>query len=995
MLAATTPRSSWSLTRWARYRGAESRFWRIAFVLTASFPARVAQDVLDNAYKGFNASLFAYGQTGSGKSYSMVGYGVNKGIVPMTCDSIFAGIRTNSSDKMSYQVTLQMLEIYNEQVRDLLSKTPSPKGGLKVRQHPKLGVQVVGLSEVAVGSFEEINKRIESGTSQRTVAATNMNATSSRAHTVVTMLYTQVEKDGKGPGKNKEVTSKINLVDLAGSERADSTGATGDRLKEGSAINLSLTMLGNVIKALAEKSNNPKSRVLVPYRDSKLTQILQDALGGNSKTIMIAALSPADINYEETLSTLRYADRAKQIKNKAIINVDPTEILISQLKEENAKLMTALKAGGGSLEALGKAGGTPAEVAEMKEKLRAEMEAELLENQRMMEEQNKSWEEKLKDAQSTFSAADQEKQEMEDRKANTAHLLNLNEDPALSGHICHFVAKGAGQVTIGRRNATPTPDIVLGGLGIAASHAVLLADPKSGAVSVQAVGNAKTLVNGQQVAAGSAQALKHHDRVLFGNNHMFIFHDPAGDKAAVAMDWEAAQEEIMKAQGLGLSADEAGGDMSNMTPEQIQKRLVDDAIIKMLPLVNEANLISDELQRKVRFDLKLVGTKGSEQVISLVTDEVTGSTWTWDREKMLNRSFLMREMYNDVQEGGELPPDDKDPFFEPAGEELIGYARLQLKSLAYKLESEETLDVVDFKGDNRGQLRVELLPCDAKGNHEDFDEFVEDPSELVGQSLHFLARVVHARGLPKQYQTRGYLVRFRVMTPEADDPEKGNATPLVKDTFNPEFNFSHQYSFPSVTQSLRAYLENEELIFGVYGMQRTREEVLGGGAQAAKSKANAAAAANVAEKTAAPAGNSSALQSQLSDAQKEILSLKEKLKQLPPHEQRGGDQVPTTARRAQLQEKVASLERQVAEKDEQLASVDSAPTPRRAALEAEVAELKRARAELEAKGAKLARVEAILAEAKAKDDGDHFTRAATALLGQPLEPAKKGGCLVL
>ena len=140
-----------------------------------------------------------------------------------------------------------------------------------------------------------------------------IQATSSRAHTVVTICYTQLELNAKGPGKHSEKKAKMNLVDLAGSERAESTGATGDRLKEGAAINLSLTMLGNVITALAEKSNNPKKNVLVPYRESKLTCILQDALGGNAKTIMICALSPADINYEETLGTLRYADRAKQV----------------------------------------------------------------------------------------------------------------------------------------------------------------------------------------------------------------------------------------------------------------------------------------------------------------------------------------------------------------------------------------------------------------------------------------------------------------------------------------------------------------------------------------------------------------------------------------------------------------------------------------------------------------------------------------------------------
>jgi len=264
----------------------------------------LGKGVLNNAVEGFNCSLFAYGQTGAGKSYSMVGYGVNKGIVPITCDELFKIIEANQDTNMKYEVTFSMLEIYNEQVRDLLTKD-NPKGGLQVRQNPKEGsFYVQNLKKVAVGSYIEIEKRTEEGTSNRTVAATQMNATSSRAHTVVTIVFSQISKNEAGQETKK--TSVINLVDLAGSERADSTGATGDRLKEGANINKSLSSLGNVISALADLSMG-KKKVLVPYRDSVLTKLLQNALGGNSKTIMIAALSPADINYDETLSTLRYS----------------------------------------------------------------------------------------------------------------------------------------------------------------------------------------------------------------------------------------------------------------------------------------------------------------------------------------------------------------------------------------------------------------------------------------------------------------------------------------------------------------------------------------------------------------------------------------------------------------------------------------------------------------------------------------------------------------
>ena len=231
------------------------------------------------------------------------------------------------------------------------------------------------------------------GTKNRTIAATNMNATSSRAHTIVTVNVKQkVTNEG---GVNMTKTSSINLVDLAGSERAESTGATGDRLKEGASINKSLSTLGNVISALVDVQNG-KKKTIVPFRDSVLTRLLKNALGGNSKTIMIAALSPAHINYDETLSTLRFADRVKSIKTQAVVNETPTERLIRELREENARLM-AMLSGGAIPQGLtqGSAGGT-----EVTEDLKRQME----ENQREMAEMKKTWEQRLAEEQSKHAA---------------------------------------------------------------------------------------------------------------------------------------------------------------------------------------------------------------------------------------------------------------------------------------------------------------------------------------------------------------------------------------------------------------------------------------------------------------------------------------------------------------------------------------------------------------------------------------------------------------
>ncbi|KAK3102002.1 hypothetical protein FSP39_008034, partial [Pinctada imbricata] len=360
----------------------------------------LGKGVLDNAWKGYNCSLFAYGQTGSGKSYSVMGYGNNKGIVPMFCDELFKGVegkRSTAKEDEEYQVTFSMLEIYNEQVRDLLNaKSMSVKGGLKVRQSPNKGFYVESLVSCPVNSFKEIENKINEGNRNRTVAATNMNATSSRAHTIVAITF--VQKTPNETGQSMTRTSSVNLVDLAGSERADSTGATGDRLKEGSAINQSLSSLGNVISALADQSTG-KKKVVVPYRDSVLTKLLQNALGGNSKTIMIAALSPADINYDETLSTLRFADRAKAIKTTATVNESPTDKLIRELREENARLMEMIKTGGVVLPPDGAGGGgggggySKDEVEEMKRQLEEELRA----NQEEMENMKKSWEQRMKE----------------------------------------------------------------------------------------------------------------------------------------------------------------------------------------------------------------------------------------------------------------------------------------------------------------------------------------------------------------------------------------------------------------------------------------------------------------------------------------------------------------------------------------------------------------------------------------------------------------------
>ena len=291
----------------------------------------LGEEFLDHNFEGYHTCIFAYGQTGSGKSYTMMGTPTQPGLIPRTCEDLFQRIESNTSPHISYTVRVSYFEVYNEHVRDLLSPTrPSPDAQhpyyLKIRESPTEGPYVKDLTDLPVKNYTELLRYMRMGDNSRTTASTKMNDTSSRSHAVFTIMLKQIHHD-LSTDATTERLARIRLVDLAGSERAKATEATGARLREGSNINKSLTTLGRVIAALADprhgRINNGskgRSKDVVPYRDSILTWLLKDSLGGNSKTAMIACIAPSD--YDETLSTLRYADQAKHIRTRAIVNQD-------------------------------------------------------------------------------------------------------------------------------------------------------------------------------------------------------------------------------------------------------------------------------------------------------------------------------------------------------------------------------------------------------------------------------------------------------------------------------------------------------------------------------------------------------------------------------------------------------------------------------------------------------------------------------------------------
>ncbi|TNJ27479.1 Kinesin-3 [Giardia muris] len=636
-------------------------------------------NVLDNAFEGYNYTIFAYGQTGSGKSYTMMGQPNNtteSGIIPRVCHELFKRMEAYSdsaTNATEFQVSLSYLEIYNEKLKDLLASRSKQKE-LKIRQDPKTGIFVQDLSHHAVRSAFEIQRLIEIGDKNRTVASTNMNATSSRSHSVFTLMFKRISikhsASGKATGKS-QLSSTISLVDLAGSERLTSTGSVGAQFVEGVSINKSLTTLGMVIEALAYNSSceSKRKHKFIPYRDSQLTYLLQDALGGNAMTCMVATVSPADVNYDETLSTLRYADRAKHIKNNVSKNETAQERYIKELEDRVKELEKMLKNG---LQ-------HPQASAE-----EADIRAKIDEYERLLQVTNSNYEKQLE--QSARIQKDLEKRLVEmgieltyGAKVNVPYISNLNADSAMSHTLLFKLGtsedlKAHREVTtvcgfkMQDSTVTSTYRIKLPSLlGVAPSHfmirntnrTITLDDrdsyclyPKMIAVYVSVLDSKHPVyINGVELTVGREQLLQHGDRILCGaclDSSFFCYNDPiavkyAADKAKASsltfippeITWEMAHEEYMKYQTGGdhepdQVADQvdasqellvsggadcsggalggggaAGGETSREDFRTEGEKNVHRAIKKMYPYICEANALADFFDYHTRFSLEI------------------------------------------------------------------------------------------------------------------------------------------------------------------------------------------------------------------------------------------------------------------------------------------------------------------------------------------------------------------------------------------------------
>ncbi|KAB0403823.1 hypothetical protein E2I00_001275, partial [Balaenoptera physalus] len=817
-------------------------------------------------------------------------------------------------------------------VRDLLSKTKKP-GGLKIREDQQLGFYVDGLKSVPCENYAQIERLMEQGTKIRTTASTNMNASSSRSHMVITIQFKQVFLD-----RDLSKQSSINLVDLAGSERQKSSGSEGDRLKEGSRVNLSLTNLGNVISALADAAMGKKV-LHIPYRDSVLTKLLQSALGGNSRTTLIAAISPADICYEETLSTLRYAERshtaghrhllpvrdaveepltrgrnrvpppplhpihvadlrihlcsvpissiqelgilslcsrqlqlacemdlvpiligsdlvvllqlqkvqgrvvcpplhrAKKIRNKAVVN---TSTLMRESRAENNKLL------------LGRGNSRMAELPACW--LRPPTDQMSWAHQ--LEQARSEWQQHFVAIAQTCTNAWVDARWIigEQQMMKTfPHLLNINEDPQLTGVLKYFIEAGSCDAGQAASNA-----ITLQGLGISDKHASFT--NSDGKVTVTPHGKCKVVVNGVPITTKTK--LQHLDRIILGSNSAYLyigFPSERGSEDLSRFDYDFFQLERAASEGVSVDklgafwayrsygptandADwEAGETMEALdhltSPPISRPRLTplrgghgtrapgshvsfgstEVSGCAGLPKRGASHGLNMELKVKNLASSDSRGHDLQKEVMVKATNQRTRQVWIWSKAKFINRKFLMEELYQRFLDGEDSPvAQEDDPFWDPAEVIHLGSAHIWLQSLAYCMKSEEQVEFLNCDGLEEAVLHIHIGPCSPTGQARGEEDVVTDPLELLGKRMDFQIRIVRCLGTKwlKEDAERGVQMGYRIY----DFPNTLYTKPVWK-IVNPQIEETVQFTALNASQEFLNYLQTNALIVDLWGLQ--------------------------------------------------------------------------------------------------------------------------------------------------------------------------------
>ncbi|KAJ6664741.1 hypothetical protein lerEdw1_006314, partial [Lerista edwardsae] len=782
----------------------------------------LGQGVLDSAWQGYNATLLAYGQTGSGKSYSMIGYDTNRGIIPVVCEELFKTIQNQEKNKQ-YQVTFSMLEIYNEQVIDLLSKIKKP-GGLKVREDQQQGFYVDGLKLVPCDGYAQIERLMEQGTKIRTTASTSMNATSSRSHMVITIQFKQ-----------------------------------------------------------------------------------------------IAAISPADMCYEETLSTLRYAERTKKIKNKAVINASSTEKLIQELKAENCHLLSRLAG-------LGNSGKTVADETKELRCLLAENELRIQAIQATweyrLEEARKEWEQQyaavtqislwglLEEARHIpvgvkvfslmyivgchlmhlsrvlkegFMNLPQERWMME----TFPYLVNVNEDPQLSGVLKYFIQEGSTAacrwlslalhfiivkaLTCERDDSTHLVSascvaslqavwhhishlivdmanwgaqrvhiccfmklpaayehLGLSSLCISDKHATFT--NIDGKVIIVPRDKCKVIVNGVPIVVKTK--LQHLDRIILGSNSAYLYIGPPTDRTNEDLsryDYDFVQSELAAAEGF--SVDKLGpANRKDGKPDPSVLAVFHD-YIKLMPLVAEANQMSVELSKDLKLELKVKNLASSDsrgydlqkEINIKVTHQVTNQVWVWSKPKFINRKFLMEELYQRFLDGDDVLVDkESDPFWDPVEVIHLGSAHIWLQSLAYCMKLEEQMEILNSEGMEEAIILINIIPCFPNGRAFGEDDMVIDPLELLGKRIDFQVHILQCLGVKwiKEVAQRGIQIGYKVY-----DLQSSLYTKPTWKNVNPKIEELVQFSTLKTSHEFLNYLQKNALIVDLWGLQEGCEQL--------------------------------------------------------------------------------------------------------------------------------------------------------------------------
>lgn len=670
----------------------------------------IGEPICSNALNGFNGCLFAYGQTGAGKSYSVLGYRDAPGIIPRAVEEIYHQKSAYEGTGKELRVWVSYIEIYNEHIHDLLV----PTGGgevqeeLRVVESPALGVYIPSLTESPCHASADVDRLLDYGTKRRVTAATAMNATSSRSHAVFIIKVNVVEGSEKGKNeKGKTLSSKICLVDLAGSERQSKTGASGQMLKEGCAINQSLSALGMVIKELSETASRKKQKKgddHVPFRSSKLTFILKECLSGNSKTYMIAAISPALDNAEETVSTLRFASSVKKIKTVAKQNMEKKDELIMNLQDEIKKLKAQLGDGGSEI------AGQIADRQGAMEELRKSYNQQLAEHERLGRIRSAALEDmglSIAEISDTFG--------MEN---DTPYLMNLSGDPMLAGCILYYL-KANELTTVGSAAGNT---IVLKGLGIADNLCQFQnSDNKTLLISLQSVGAdvkpPRLLINGKSLQHETVQPLRHRDRLIFGRSSAFrlqipIFMKRDDPKEFNLPDEEQLIKELLPEESASLGEvqyqlEDMYEQLGEAGPEFLR------GLQEVCHLVDEANDISQHLRPSDRFKFEVEfvhdmynETSGTNEqlVIRLLRMPQSGDKgdpellYYWHIRKLQERLELMRDAFHTYERVGKWPGLN-DPLMDPWHE--VDFVEIQHR--------------LDAKGTDPALSGAKLLPEEIAG----------------------------------------------------------------------------------------------------------------------------------------------------------------------------------------------------------------------------------------------------------------------------------------